>query len=353
MNYKGKSIVGSPKFTFVSNESSAGKRALKLALADRIEQFIDAKRIARRSPKTLKAYRQVLDQFRKWYDETGHTEITSDILRSYIDYLTFTKAKWDDHPTNPTQGAGLSPRTVNNTIRNMRIFFNYLVDERLISYNPMESVAYQAEPKDTFEIFTDEEVVALLSGPNRRTYTGRRDYCMMLVLCDCGLRISELIGLHVADVNLKLRQIIVRAETSKSNAMRVVPISPLTARELENLMAYMEVGDNDPLWLTQFGERYFGDTFAKMLKIYARRAGVVGPRVSAHTFRHYFAVKYLREGGELISLMRILGHSSPAMTEKYVKYSAMDLGRLHRESSPVMSLELPKAFKTTRKVRFK
>ncbi|WP_249267727.1 tyrosine-type recombinase/integrase [Paenibacillus odorifer] len=202
----------------------------------------------------------------------------------------------------------------------------------------MDSVSYQREEKGRFEVFSDEDVIRLLSAPNRKVYTGRRDYCMMLVLVDCGLRIKELTGLRVSDVDFKLRQIVVRAEIAKSNTTRVVPVSQRTLKELEKLISYMDVEGSDYLWLTQFGERYLGDTFGKMLKLYAKRVGVIGPRVSPHTFRHYFAVKFLRGSGDTIALSRILGHVSLDMTQVYVRFTGTDLQEQHDKASPVMQL---------------
>lgn len=323
-----------PVFTFMSKQG----KPIKIDLEKQIERFLDSKRIEKRSPKTIKAYSQVLNQFKKWFDGSEFDEITSDCLKSYIAYLTFEKVSWDDHPTSPNGKVGLEPRTVNNAIRNLRIFFNQLLMERVITFSPADALTYQAEKKDSFEVFSDEDVKRLLDAPNRRVYTGRRDYCMMLVLCDCGLRIKELTSLLVSDIDFRLRQIVVRAEISKTKTTRICPISPITTKELEKLISYMDIGDNDPLWLTQFGERYYGDTFAKMLKLYAKRVGVVGPRVSPHTFRHYFAVKYLREGGDPISLARILGHTSLDMTQVYVRYTGTDLREQHDKASPVTSL---------------
>ncbi|MCT2195213.1 tyrosine-type recombinase/integrase [Paenibacillus sp. p3-SID1389] len=323
-----------PKYGFVSKRD----KPVKFNLTTQIDRFISAKKAARRSNATITAYSQVLDQFRKWYEDCGRTEITTELLREYIEYLTFKKTQWDDHPTSPNGEVGLSPRTINNVIRIMRIFFNYLVRERIISHSPMDAVEYQTENKDTFDVFTDEDVKKLLAAPNLRVYTGRRDYCMMLVLCDCGLRIKELTNLRVSDIDFKLQQIVVRAEIAKTRTTRVVPVSRKTLKELEKLISYMDVDEDDPLWLTQFGERYYGDTFSKMLKNYAKRAGVTGPRVSPHTFRHYFAVKFLREGGDPIALARILGHTSLNMTQVYVKYTGTDLREQHDKASPVTHL---------------
>lgn len=327
-------MKNSPKFTFVQRN----KTAVNIPLNESIEDFLESKRVEKRARKTIEAYAQVLSQFRKWYEEKESPEITTELLRDYIRYLSFEKVKWSDHPTNPDSGIGLSPRTINNTIRNMRIFFNYLVKKRVISNSPMDAVGYQTEDKADFEVFTDAEVILLLSAPNRRVYTGMRDYCMMLVLCDTGLRIKELTSLMIDDVDLRLRQIVVRAEISKTRTTRIAPISSKTAKELEALISYMNVEEGDPLWLTQFGERYYGDTFAKMLKLYAKRVGVTRPRVSPHTFRHYFAVKFLKEGGDAITLARILGHTSLNMTQVYARFTGTDLREQHDKASPVASL---------------
>jgi integrase/recombinase XerD len=324
------------KFIFTDRRNKTGK----FDLDAQIERFLHAKKLEKRSARTIRTYAQSLGQFRKWYfsieDRPG---INSTIVGEFIEYLTFEKIRWDDHPTNTSDIVGLSARSVNNLLRNLRVFFNYLVAERIIRNNPAEFVGYQKEAKDTFEVFADDDVVKLLSGPNRRTYTGLRDYCMMLVLCDTGVRVGELTALRTSDINFGLRQIVIRAEHAKTSETRIVPISQKTAKELERLISAMNVvEDDDFLWLSQFGERYFGDSFAKMLKLYAKRAGVSGVRVSPHTFRHYFAVKFLREGGDPFTLSRILGHSSLDMTQVYLKFTETDLRTQHDKASPVTSL---------------
>ncbi|MFC5650904.1 tyrosine-type recombinase/integrase [Paenibacillus solisilvae] len=323
-----------PKFTFVSKR----KRNISIDLEAQIERFLQSKRLEKRSPRTVGAYEQVLSQFRKWYALRPDSELSAELMREYIEYLTFEKTRWDDHPTSPNGKVGLSARTVNNVTRNLKIFFKYLVKERVITHSPVESLNYQTEDKDTFEVFTDNDVLKLLSAPNKRVYTGLRDYCMMLVLCDGGLRIKELTSLKISDIDFKLRQITIRAEVSKTRTTRVIPVSQLTVKELEKLIAYMNIEESDYLWLTQFGERYFGDTFGKMLKLYAKRKGVTGARVSAHTFRHYMAVKFLRGGGDPMALARILGHTSLNMTQVYVRYTGTDLREQHDKASPVTSL---------------
>lgn len=322
------------KFTFINRK----KQVANFDFDAQVSNFLFSKKIEKRTEKTLLTYRQTLEAFRKWMIEREISEITPETMRDYIHYLTYEKRRWDDHPTSPVGEVGLSPRGVNNIIRILNIFFNYLVSERVITNSPMENIKYQPEDNDTFEVFTDDDVMRLLSAPNRRVYTGWRDYCMMLTLIDTGLRIKELTSMKVSDIDFKLRQIVVRAEVSKTKTARVVPVSNKTLKELERLIEYMNIEKDDYVWLTQFGERYYADTFAKMLKKYGKKAGIEDARVSPHTFRHYFAVKFLKSGGDPIALMRILGHTSLTMTERYVKYTKSDLSEQHEKASPVVNL---------------
>lgn len=323
--------IDSQKFVFATRK----KGGVTFDFDAELERFLYAKRLAKRSPDTIEIYEQTMKQFRRWYTDCGETIITADLMRRYVAYLTEEKTRWDDHPTSPKKDVGLSPRSVNNIIRNMRVFFNYLVGERVISFNPVNAVNYQTDKKDTFEVFTDDEVKRLLAAPNRKVYTGLRDACMMLVMIDCALRIKELTSLKVSDVDFKLRQITVRAETSKTGTTRVCPFSRETAAELTKLLDMMNAEDDDYLWLTQFGERYYGDTFAKLLKNYATRAGISGPRVSPHTFRHYSAVSMIRAGSDPFTVMRILGHTTLTMTEKYIRFTGGDIREQHEKASPV------------------
>jgi integrase/recombinase XerD len=169
-------------------------------------------------------------------------------------------------------------------------------------------------------------------------YTGFRDYVMMLVLTDTGLRISELTSIKRGDVNFQTRQIVIHAENSKKNETRVVPISQKTTKEIAELADFINGDDNDYVFLTQFGERYLADTFAKMLKKYGKKAGIQNVRVSPHTFRNYMAVKFLKSKGDPFTLMRILGHKDISMTNRYIKYSDMDISEQFEKSSPVMNL---------------
>lgn len=341
------------KFDFKRRKTTV---AGQFKLEPSIERFLDAKRLQRRSDRTIKTYNQSLQHYAKYCLDNGLTGGEEDCVKQYVEFMTFKKRKWDDHPTNHSDKIGVSARSVNNIIRNLRVFYGWAVKERLISFNPAEKIEYQTEEEDNFSVFTDEEVKALLEAPNKRIYTGFRDYVMMLVLVDTGMRITEMTSLKRGDIDLLYRQIVIPAEVTKTRKTRIVPISATTTRALEELFELIGADENKPdeyVFLTQFGERYHGDTFAKMLKKYATKANYpIKARVSPHTFRHYFAVKFLRNGGDPFALMKILGHTDIAMTQRYVRYAQGQIKEIHEKASPVESIAVNK---NTRKgiVKFK
>src|SRR5690606_12557298 len=162
-----------------------------------------------------------------------------------------------------------------------------------------------------------------------------RDYVMMVLIIDTGMRVGEMTGLVRGDIDLLYRQIHIRADIAKPRRSRTVPFSPTTADLLRQLFEYIGIGDDDRdeyVFLTQYGDRYFGDTFAKMLKKYAKRAKItIRGRSSPHTFRHYFAVRFLKNGGDSFALMKILGHTDISMTQRYVRYIQSDIKEAHEK----------------------
>ena len=327
------------KFEFKKRQGSPQR---EFNIRTSANEFIEDKRLQKRSDKTLKTYYQALNHFIKFVENREMKGDEEECVRDYIRWLSFEKTKWDDHPTNHSKQIGVSARTANNTIRVLRIFYNWCKSRKYIFSNPAENAPYQTEEEEGFEILTTDEVKAILAVPNRRTYTGNRDYIMMMLMIDTGMRVGEMSALVRGDVDLVYRQITIRAEISKGRRMRTVPISSTMANLLRELFDYIGISDEDAdeyIFLTQFGERYFGDTFGKMIRKYAKKASrEIKGRPSPHTFRHYFAINYLKNGGTPFSLMTILGHTDMTMTQKYVRYAESDLIEIHEKASPAESL---------------
>ncbi len=327
------------KFEFKKRQTAPARA---FDLRESIDRFIDDKRLQKRSDKTIKTYKQTLNHFAKFVESVEMAGDEPDSVREYVKWISFEKVRWDDHPTSPKKGVGVSAKSANNAIRVIRIFYNWCKARKIISHSPAENVEYQTEKQEGFEVFTDDDVKAILAVPNRRTYTGNRDYIMMMLIIDTGMRVGEMSELRRGDIDISYRQIMIRAEITKGGRMRTVPFSQTMAELLRELFDYIGLDDSDEeeyVFLTQFGERYYGDTFAKMIRKYANKADrIIKGRPSPHTFRHYFAVNYLKNGGNPFALMRILGHTDMAMTEKYIRYVDSDLTEIHEKASPVEAL---------------
>ena len=164
---------------------------------------------------------------------------------------------------------------------------------------------------------------------------------MILVLLDTGLRASELVGLAVSDVNLDDGLLKVYG---KGNKERVVPIGARVQRALWKYLQRHRPQPANPLcpilFLTASGRPITVDRLRTIIKKYASKAGIEGVRCSPHTFRHTFAVSYLRNGGDIFSLQRILGHSSLDIVRIYVNLAVADVKACHRRFSPADNMEI-------------
>lgn len=166
-----------------------------------------------------------------------------------------------------------------------------------------------------------------------------RNKVIIVLLLDTGLRAGEFCRLKVSDVNLETGEISIKPfETGIKSRRRSVWISPNTARVLWRYLAERSPAPNDPLVSTKNNtplERY---GLRHILQRIGKRAGV--NNVYTHRFRHTFAIQYLRNGGDVFTLKRILGHSRLTMTEKYLNIANTDTQIAHKTASPVQNLKL-------------
>jgi len=228
----------------------------------------------------------------------------------------------------------LSPTTINHRLRSLKQFFSYLVTEAMVSKNPADRLDKQKTKKTIIETFTEEQVALLLTMPNKATFVGFRDYVIMLLLLDTGIRLSELVGIKLYDLKLTENEVLITE--SKGGKHRRVFVSPRTKEPLKKYIRvrgeipgnqFLFVGaDNLPIQRRNVQER---------LSIYGQKARLQGVRVSPHTFRHTFAKMYIMRGGDAFSLQAILGHSTLDMVRNYVNLWGSDLQKMHRQFSPV------------------
>ena len=271
---------------------------------------------------------------------TDVTEIGVNELREFILHLQQVKA-FEHHPYTEPQTKGLSGHAINTYLRSIRAFWSWLVREEIITSNPFSRVKIPKPPVKVIITFTEKQLTAMLKSVNTSMPAGFRDWTIMLMLLDTGLRASELVGLTLNDVNLDDGMVKVFGKGSKE---RVVPFGTKVQRTLWKYLQKYRPQPANPLcptlFLTSTGNPITTDRLRTIIEKYARNAGIEGVRCSPHTFRHTFAISYLRNGGDVFSLQRILGHSSLEIVRIYVNLAEADIKACHRRFSPADNMKI-------------
>lgn len=272
-----------------------------------VEQFLDAKIAAGLSPRTIATYRQRLTYFTAWL---GDREITRASLRGYLAYL-------QQQPT-------LTATSRASYFRDVSVFCNWLVEERIWESSPAYKLAPKV-PKRLPASYRPEQVLQLLARCDTR------DRALITMLLDTGLRASEICSLRRDAIDWSDGTFRV---VGKGNKERMGWLHPYT---LELLRAMLEErADTHPaLWLGRKGP-LTANGVHQMIERRANDAGIRGTvRRLVHSFRATFAKNYLRAGGDLESLRRLLGHEDIAMSAHYAQLADDELAARKRQVNPL------------------
>jgi integrase/recombinase XerD len=231
--------------------------------------------------------------------------------------------------------AGISARAQARKLSALRGFFRFLLAEKHVGQDPTALISGPKLPRKLPHVMSFDEVDALLRTPDRNLPRGARDYAMIQLLYASGLRVSELVGLRLADVDLDQSFVSV---VGKGEKRRLVPFGEV-AREA--MAAYLR--DVRPRWadrarsahvfITERGTGMTRQGFWKLLGRYARAAGIDKP-ISPHKLRHSFATHLLERGADLRSVQTMLGHADIATTQVYTHVTAEHLRAAHARFHP-------------------
>ena len=296
-----------------------------------------------KSAKTIGWYRQKLDYFvaflRGKRIPLELQQIGAHEIRRFIQHLQTEVQAGENNPHRPTEEHGLSPQTVAGYVRTLRAFFSWATREGFLAEHPMKLVKTPKVPSQVMPFFTDDEVARLLNVPKKTTTTGKRNYTMLLILLDTGVRISELLNLQMKDVYLEGGFFIVRGKGSKE---RIIPLGQSSRRALVEYTRKYRIDPSlpnaDHVFLTMAGYPMKPDYFYKIMAQACHAAGIQGKRLGPHTCRHTFARNFLLNGGDLLTLQRILGHSSLEVVKLYVHLDTNDLLAQQWKFSPMDNL---------------
>lgn len=238
-------------------------------------------------------------------------------------------------------------RTINNNIATLKVFFQYLVSEEFIDEqdNPMRRIRNLKEEKTVIVTFNDDEVSRIINDLKEETYSNVRDKLILIMLFDTGIRVSELCD--IKDSDIARRHILIHGKGSKQRLVYISNIMRKYMRRYEGLKKdrfkkRLQDEIEDYYFLDQSAVRLSRSRINKILKEHCSNVGVRKEvRCSPHDCRHFFAQKQLRNGIDIYSLSRLMGHYDTQITSKYLRGLEQDdileIGRIH---SPLKLLKI-------------
>ena len=293
-------------------------------MRNEIRDFLDYLTYERNvSINTVGAYRDDLESFLAFLcndyltmarDQIDLKRIDHLAIRSYLAHLARKK---------------LSRASTARHLSALRSFFKYLMREGTLDTNPARGVATPKREKHLPSVLQSSEIASLFEVPDLSTPLGVRDRAWLELLYASGLRISELVGIDLDDIELRARLVKVRGKGSKE---RIVPFG---SKAEEAIRAYLEVreSDDDALFVNYRGQRI---TVRSVRRLFDRYVGAASLRagISPHTLRHSFATHLLNAGADLRSIQELLGHASLSTTQKYTHLNDWQLIAVYKKAHP-------------------
>ena len=297
------------------------------------------------------SYEQTLRLFEKWCKEeqgiTSVDNVNENVIRRYIFDLqergkyTFyanDKQKAINYPERRRDfRKPVSTITINNYIRNLRVFFNYLERNYIIRKNPMKKIRQLRTNRQPKVYLTDDELRRLLTRFDRSYFSEHRDYMMILLMLDSGMRLGECSTLLVSDLELHRKRVNLRAEETKGRRERTVFFSPKTEKALRSWLQYKDrYVESDYLFpVKEHGGPIGVGNFESNFRKYIQRTGL-NEDYSPHCLRNNFAKRCLMNGMDIYTLSKILGHSSVTVTEQaYLDINDDDMSKRYQHYSPL------------------
>jgi len=230
---------------------------------------------------------------------------------------------------------GKSPRSVSRYLSAYRQFYRWLVRERMINSDPVALIESPKTGRGLPRALTEEQVEFLLAAPDTDTMPGMRDKAMLELMYATGLRVSELVGLELS--NLNLNQGVIRV-IGKGNKERLVPIGD---EAHESLKIYLSSGrpellkgaQTDSVFVTNRKAGMTRQAFWYMVRRYAAQCDIP-QKLSPHMLRHSFATHLLNHGADLRVVQLLLGHSDLSTTQIYTHIAREGLKRMHETHHP-------------------
>ena len=254
--------------------------------------------------------------------------VTLTDVYAYMSYLSRDRAR---HPNSTNTDYGLTPAARARKIATIRSFYKYLsVKAKLMDHNPMQDLDSPRLRKSLPKYLDLDDSIALLEsvdGPFRE-----RDYCILTLFLNCGLRISELIGLNLSDIHGNQLRVL-----GKGNKERMLYLNEACQSALEDYLAVrgtVGILEPDALFISQRRRRISKAAVEKMVKKYLTAAGLDSSQYSPHKLRHTAATLMLQNGVDVRTLQEVLGHENLNTTQIYTHVDSENL-RVAARANPL------------------
>lgn len=280
-----------------------------MLLTDAAKEFEFNCQCRKLSDKTIRNYGKLIGYLLDYLKEQHKVLCLEDVRPMYIKaYLMMLQER------------GAKPQYINDQLKAFKVLFRYLYEEGYTDSILTERIKNVKQPKTIIKTFTEQEVKKMTEYYSGHTFMEVRNRLMLMTFFDTGIRVSELIDLKLSQV--KDEYILIHGKGDKE---RVVPKSPLLNKWMfkylstrENFFAYRRVPEN--VFLSRNGRPMTTEAIHRVIKIAGKAVGVSRDiRVSPHTCRHTFAQMQLKNGLDLYSLTRLMGHSSISITQRYLE----------------------------------
>lgn len=279
------------------------------------------------SPKTIKLYDHALRQFHEWLIEAygEDAEITARRVRGFM--------------THRLEG-GNAPRTVKSYVGALRTFFGFLVMDGIISEeeNAMHLVKNPKLPQKQIRPLGGDEIHRLLDSFDKHSPAQYRDYVICCLILDTGLRIGEVARLTMEDIDFERSCLAVNGKGRKRRKVFMGRrMKSMLLDYLDECRPVIANGHRTLFPPTNHSThaRLQIEHLSGIIREKMDEAGIPRCRSSGHRLRHTFATNFIKAGGNVVALKRLLGHSSLTMTMKYVMLADDDLAEAYRKASPL------------------
>lgn len=302
-----------------------------MQLRDILEEYIFDCELRKLSHRTIKSTRNNNLRLFTFLSNTKQVyeleEVTRNHVQSFIKYMIKT---------------GHKETYINGLLKSFRGFFRYCEDEGYIKESPVAKVKFQKEEVPVIRTFNNDEVEKMVSFYTGRLFLQQRNKLIMIVLFDSGIRNTELCDLRVEDVFSNAIKI-----HGKGKKIRYVPLTPSINKYL---MKYLRVREayildkyhyqREYLFLSQKGKRLTPETVERVVKNCGIGCNIREEiRCSPHTCRHYYAQTQLKNGCDIYTLSRLLGHNNINITKQYLySMGMMDIVELGKKTTPLSNL---------------